>query len=108
MLIESIVRRTLGVKRHVVTRVLEEAEGLVVELGRGLELDGVFVGDGGRGDADGVGPRQRAVSFLEPHLHVCPYGANERSVPRPALGVETFRRGYRAQRPYPFHFREAS
>jgi len=32
MLIESMVRRTLGVKRHVVKRVFEEAEGLVVEL----------------------------------------------------------------------------
>ncbi len=32
MLIESIVRRTLGVKRHVVKRVFEKDGGLVVEL----------------------------------------------------------------------------
>jgi transposase len=32
MLIESMVRKTLGVKRHVVRRVFEEAERLVVEL----------------------------------------------------------------------------
>lgn len=32
MLIESMVRRTLGVKRHVVKRVFEEDGGLVVEL----------------------------------------------------------------------------
>ena len=32
MLVESIVRQTLGVKRHVVKRVFEEGGGLIVEL----------------------------------------------------------------------------